>query len=49
MIASLCCRTIDSLVVGYGKGKLKCFLGDLEGILDVVSVDLSHSSLIINY
>lgn len=41
-------RTIDSLAVGYGKGKLKCFLGDLKGIIDLVRFDLSsHSSLII--
>lgn len=30
-------RTIDSLGVGYAKGKLKCFLGDPEAIIDVVS------------
>ena len=30
-------RTIDSLIVAYGKGKLKCFLADLNAVLDVVS------------
>lgn len=30
-------RTIDSLAVGYGKGKLTCFLGDPEAIIDLVS------------
>lgn len=29
-------RTIDSLAVAYGKGKLTCFLGDLNAIVDVV-------------
>lgn len=37
---SLCatCRTIDSLGLGYGKGKLTCFLGDPKTITDVVSI-----------
>lgn len=30
-------RTIDSLAVGYGKGRLTCFLGDLKAVVDVVS------------
>jgi len=30
-------RTIDSLVVAYGKGKLTCFLADLKAVFDVVS------------
>lgn len=29
-------RTIDSLAVGYGKGRLACFLGDPESTIDVV-------------
>ncbi|TKY67085.1 Fatty acyl-CoA reductase 3 [Spatholobus suberectus] len=29
-------RTIDSLAVAYGKGKLTCFLGDLKAIVDAV-------------
>ena len=33
----LFCRTIDSLAVAYGKGKLACFLGDLRAVVDVVS------------
>lgn len=32
-----CYRTIDSLAVTYGKGKLKCFLGNINGVVDVVS------------
>jgi hypothetical protein len=31
------CRTIDSLAVGYGKGKLTFFLCDVEAIVDLVS------------
>lgn len=30
-------RTIDSLAVGYGKGKLTCFVGNPKQIVDVVS------------
>lgn len=32
----VCYRTIDSLAVTYGKGKLTCFLGDLKAIVDAV-------------
>ncbi|XLR10690.1 hypothetical protein S83_038628, partial [Arachis hypogaea] len=28
-------RTIDSLIVAYGKGKLTCFLVDLKKVFDV--------------
>jgi len=31
------CRTIDSLIIGYAKGKLPCFFGDTELFMDVVS------------
>jgi len=34
-------RTIDSLGVAYGKGKLTCFLGDLDGVVDAVSFCLA--------
>ncbi|RRT52892.1 hypothetical protein B296_00039757 [Ensete ventricosum] len=30
------CRTIDSLIMGYVKGKLTCFFGDPETVADVV-------------
>lgn len=30
------CRTVDSLALGYGTGKLTCFLGNLNGIVDLV-------------
>ncbi|KAL5579886.1 hypothetical protein UlMin_012328 [Ulmus minor] len=32
-------RTIDSLAVGYGKGKLTCFLGDLKATVDLIPAD----------
>lgn len=33
-------RTIDSLAVGYGKGKLTCFLGDITAVVDVIPADM---------
>ena len=36
-VLNFSCRTIDSLAVGYGKGKLTCFLGDLKAVVDAVS------------
>lgn len=35
-----CYRTIDSLAVAYGKGKLTCFLGDLKAVVDAVRINL---------
>ncbi|RWW64946.1 hypothetical protein BHE74_00027774 [Ensete ventricosum] len=32
----LLCRTIDSVLIGYAKGKITCFFGDLDIIVDVV-------------
>ncbi|URE32459.1 fatty acyl-CoA reductase [Musa troglodytarum] len=29
-------RTIDSVIIGYAKGKITCFFGDLDNIMDVV-------------
>ncbi|XP_010031500.2 fatty acyl-CoA reductase 3 [Eucalyptus grandis] len=40
-------RTIDSLAVGYGKGKLTCFLGDVKGIVDVIPADMVVNSIIV--
>ncbi|PWA95109.1 gland-specific fatty acyl-CoA reductase 1 [Artemisia annua] len=39
-------RTIDSLVLGYGKGKLTCFLGDPEAVYDVVPADMVVNTMI---
>ncbi|URE23006.1 fatty acyl-CoA reductase [Musa troglodytarum] len=47
-------RTIDSVIIGYAKGKITCFFGDLDNIMDVVRSLLrirSHqqSTLIFGY
>ncbi|URE35172.1 Male sterility protein [Musa troglodytarum] len=33
-------RTIDSVIIGYAKGKITCFFGDLDNIMDVVPGDM---------
>ncbi|GLT63856.1 hypothetical protein SLA2020_363880 [Shorea laevis] len=40
-------RTIDSLAVGYAKGKLQCFLGDLKGVVDVIPADMVVNAMIV--
>ncbi|XVF19737.1 hypothetical protein REPUB_Repub11eG0136700 [Reevesia pubescens] len=40
-------RTIDSLAVGYAKGKLTFFLGDLESIIDVIPADMVVNAMIV--
>ncbi|CAH2076972.1 unnamed protein product [Thlaspi arvense] len=40
-------RTIDSLAVGYGTGKLTCFLGDLNAISDVMPADMVVNSMLV--
>ncbi|KAF3439409.1 hypothetical protein FNV43_RR17687 [Rhamnella rubrinervis] len=40
-------RTIDSLAVGYGKGKLPCFLGDLKAVVDAIPADLVVNAIIV--
>ncbi|KAJ1390241.1 hypothetical protein SESBI_37603 [Sesbania bispinosa] len=40
-------RTIDSLAVAYGKGKLTCFLGDLYGIVDVIPADMVVNAMLV--
>lgn len=40
-------RTIDSLIVGYGKGRLTCFLGDLNSILDLIPADFVVNAMIV--
>uniref|UniRef100_A0A1J3FWS9 Fatty acyl-CoA reductase n=1 Tax=Noccaea caerulescens TaxID=107243 RepID=A0A1J3FWS9_NOCCA len=41
-------RTIDSLAVGYGKGKLTCFLADLNAVSDVVPADMVVNSILVS-
>lgn len=40
-------RTIDSLAVAYGKGKLTCFLGDLEAPVDVIPADMVVNAMLV--
>ncbi|KAM6595226.1 hypothetical protein CsatA_005750 [Cannabis sativa] len=40
-------RTIDSMAVGYAKGKLTCFLGDLESIVDVIPADYVVNAIVV--
>ncbi|XP_042510489.1 fatty acyl-CoA reductase 3-like [Macadamia integrifolia] len=40
-------RTIDSLGVGYGKGRITCFLGDPESIVDVIPGDMVVNAMIV--
>ncbi|CAM8879272.1 unnamed protein product [Rhodiola kirilowii] len=40
-------RTIDSLAVGYGKGRIACFLGDPLAITDVIPADMVVNSIIV--
>ncbi|KAI7731421.1 hypothetical protein M8C21_007791 [Ambrosia artemisiifolia] len=39
-------RTIDSLALGYGKGTLTCFLGNPDGIYDVIPADMVVNAMI---
>ncbi|KAK1435079.1 hypothetical protein QVD17_00839 [Tagetes erecta] len=39
-------RTIDSLALAYAKGRLTCFLGNPEGIYDVVPADMVVNAMI---
>lgn len=40
-------RTIDTLAVGYAKGKLRFFLGDLESIVDLIPADMVVNAMIV--
>ncbi|XVE79280.1 hypothetical protein DITRI_Ditri14bG0045100 [Diplodiscus trichospermus] len=40
-------RTIDSLAVGYAKGKLTFFLGDLEAPVDLIPADMVVNAMIV--
>ncbi|CAH9138119.1 unnamed protein product [Cuscuta epithymum] len=40
-------RTIDSLAVAYGKGKITCFLGDPKTIVDVIPADMVVNAMIV--
>ncbi|KAL0390006.1 UNVERIFIED_CONTAM: Alcohol-forming fatty acyl-CoA reductase [Sesamum calycinum] len=40
-------RTIDSLAVGYGKGKITCFLGNPQTIIDLIPADMVVNAIIV--
>ncbi|XP_015935914.1 fatty acyl-CoA reductase 3-like [Arachis duranensis] len=40
-------RTIDSLGVAYGKGKLTCFLGNINGVVDVIPGDMVVNAILV--
>ncbi|XP_045805623.1 fatty acyl-CoA reductase 3-like [Trifolium pratense] len=40
-------RTIDSIVVAYGKGKLTSFLADLDAVFDVIPADMVVNAIIV--
>ncbi|KAG4981048.1 hypothetical protein JHK82_034295 [Glycine max] len=40
-------RTIDSIVVAYGKGKLVCFLANLEAVFDVIPADMVVNAMLV--
>lgn len=39
-------RTIDSLALGYGQGRLTCFLGNTDAVYDVVPADMVVNAMI---
>ncbi|XP_060173750.1 fatty acyl-CoA reductase 3-like isoform X2 [Lycium barbarum] len=41
-------RTIDSLAVGYGKGKLTSFVGDPQATIDVIPADMVVNAMIVS-
>ncbi|KAL3850313.1 hypothetical protein ACJIZ3_012195 [Penstemon smallii] len=40
-------RTIDSLAVGYGKGKITCFLGEPKNVIDLIPADMVVNAMIV--
>ncbi|KAE8691708.1 Alcohol-forming fatty acyl-CoA reductase [Hibiscus syriacus] len=41
-------RTLDSVIVSYGKGKLTFFLGNLNSALDVIPVDMVVNAMVVS-
>ncbi|KAL0537888.1 hypothetical protein IC582_026879 [Cucumis melo] len=39
-------RTIDSLIVGYGKGKLTCFVAGINSVIDLIPADMVVNTII---
>ncbi|GMG98460.1 hypothetical protein Nepgr_000300 [Nepenthes gracilis] len=40
-------RTVDSLVIGYGKGRLTFFPGDPESVVDLIPADMVVNAIIV--
>ncbi|GAV74086.1 Sterile domain-containing protein/NAD_binding_4 domain-containing protein [Cephalotus follicularis] len=40
-------RTIDSIAAAYGKGKLTCFVGDINSTVDVIPADMVVNAIIV--
>ncbi|KAI5666651.1 hypothetical protein M9H77_16504 [Catharanthus roseus] len=40
-------RTIDSLAVGYAKGRITCFLGDPKTVVDLIPADMVVNSMMV--
>ncbi|KAF5744862.1 fatty acyl-CoA reductase 3-like [Tripterygium wilfordii] len=40
-------RTMDAMVIGYGKGQLKCFLGGSNTVLDMIPADMVVNTILI--
>ncbi|XP_077230686.1 alcohol-forming fatty acyl-CoA reductase-like isoform X1 [Tasmannia lanceolata] len=40
-------RTIDSLIVGYGKGKLQCFMGNPDLVGDLIPGDMVVNAMLV--
>ncbi|XP_004487512.1 fatty acyl-CoA reductase 3-like [Cicer arietinum] len=40
-------RTIDSIIVAYGKGKLTSFMADLDAVFDVIPADMVVNAIIV--
>ncbi|KAK4284226.1 hypothetical protein QN277_001085 [Acacia crassicarpa] len=40
-------RTIDSMIVAYGKGKLSCFLADLDTIFDAIPAGMVVNAMLV--
>ncbi|KAF6166000.1 hypothetical protein GIB67_012897 [Kingdonia uniflora] len=38
---------IDRLAIGYGKGKIPCFLGDSELVIDLIPVDMVANAMVV--
>ncbi|PKU79918.1 putative fatty acyl-CoA reductase 4 [Dendrobium catenatum] len=41
------CRTIDSVILGYAKGDILCFLGDPEVVIDLIPGDMVVNAMIL--